>query len=144
MQALQRELAERLSVETADHALQRVLRDDDLSRLGDAALEARRNVDRAAQDRVVDAFLRADVADNGRAAVDPDANLDDRQSDFLALVVPFADEPLQHDARQHGAIGVIILLDRCAEEGHHGVADEFVERAAIREDRFHRATEKVR
>src|SRR5439155_1426877 len=45
---------------------------------------------------------------------------------------------------EHGGTGTIVLHDRRSEKCHRGVADEFVERPAVREDRFHRAREKVR
>src|SRR5436309_558813 len=79
LQAFERELAEGFGLEAAHHAIERVLRNDHLAGFGHAALEARRDVDRAAEHRVVDALLRADVADHRRAAVDPDTHLDDRQ-----------------------------------------------------------------
>ncbi len=39
---------------------------------------------------------------------------------------------------------MIVLRDGGAEEGHDGVADEFIERAAVGEDRLHGAGEEVR
>src|SRR5437763_1735551 len=111
LQAFESELAESLGGEAAHHAIKRVLRDHDLPRFRDATLEPRRDVHRAAKDGVVDALLGADVADNRRTAVDADTNLHFWQSDFLAFVVPFADQALQHDAGEDGAIGVIFLRD---------------------------------
>src|SRR5947207_979554 len=91
LQPLERELPESLGREAAHDAIERVLRDDDLTRFGDSALEPRGDVHGAAENGVVDALLGADVPYDGRAAVDADANLHLRQSDFLALVVPLAD-----------------------------------------------------
>src|SRR5437868_3618326 len=93
LQAFESELAESLGGEAAHHAIERVLRDHNLPGFRDAALEPRRDVHRAAKDGVVDALLGADVADNCRTAVDPDSNFHCRQPDFLALVIPFSDQP---------------------------------------------------
>src|SRR5512141_865929 len=77
LQALQGELAEGLRDETADDAFERVLGDDDLAGLGHTALEAGSDVHGAAEDRVIDALLGADVTDDRRPAVDADADADD-------------------------------------------------------------------
>src|SRR6266545_8218425 len=69
LQALESELAEGLGIEASDDAVQRVLRDDHLTRFRDAALQPRRDIDRCAKDRVVDAFLGADVAHDCQTAL---------------------------------------------------------------------------
>src|SRR5215212_7575206 len=63
LEAFEGELAERLDVEAAHHAVERVLRDHQLARLRDAPLEARGDIHRSAEHGVVDALLRAHVAD---------------------------------------------------------------------------------
>ena len=52
--------------------------DDDVARLRDELLHARRDVDGVAEHGVVDAALRADVADDRLAGVDRDADLEGR------------------------------------------------------------------
>src|SRR6266550_5979870 len=57
LQPFERELAERLGRETAHHAIECVLRDDDLTGLRDAAFQPRGDVHGRAEDGVVDALL---------------------------------------------------------------------------------------
>ena len=42
-----------------------------------------------------------------------------------------ADRVADRERRAHGALGVVLVRDRCAEDGHHRVADELLDRAAV-------------
>ena len=54
----------------------------------------------------------------------------DVEAGELALAVPGLEAAAQRQGGQHGALRVVGLLERCAEERHRGVADELVEGAA--------------
>src|SRR2546426_1516327 len=102
-----------------------VLSDDDGHGSGDRALEAAGDVHRVAEDGV---FLLVDAADPPGprlAAVDADPDL--QVGSLLALGVELI-EPLPHlEGGLDGPAGMVRHVERCAEDGHDGIADELVE-----------------
>ena len=84
------------------------------------ALQPRRRVDDVAgHHRVALAGLRAE-RDERLAGVDGGADLQ-----------LLADRVADRERRPHRALGVVLVRDRRAEDGHHGVADELLDRAAV-------------
>ena len=53
-----------------------------------------------------------------------------------------ADRVDQLQGRPHGAFGVVLVGGRCAPHGHHGVADELLDGAAVAPDDLGRAGSK--
>ncbi len=84
-------------------------------------LEPRRRVDDVAGDHALALLRPRAERDECLPGVDADAELE------LDLLVedPVADG----ECRSHRALGVVLVRDRGAEHGHHGVADELLDRA---------------
>ena len=98
-------------------------------------LEARRHVDRVAHHGVA-------VADRSRhhlAGVDADAEREAHAELLAALAVRVLHRLLHGEAGPHGALGIVLVGDRSAEDAHHVVADELVDRSAEALDLAHRA-----
>ena len=98
-----------------------------------------REIDRVADDRIGQARPRSEIPDNDGAACHADADID---SVSLPGVADLAAKPvidrrnmvLQRDGGVHGTRMVVGLCQRRVPEGHDAVADEFVQRAAMRHD----------
>ena len=91
------------------------------------ALQAGGDVDGVAGE---EALARAGVdveAHQGLAGVDADADLDGLAGDARQGV----DLVDQAQAGAHGALGVVLVQRRHAEDGDHGVADELLDGAAV-------------
>ena len=74
------------------------------------------------------------VADRTRedlSGVDADAQREADAVGSLELLVQFLHRPLHAECGAHGALLVVLVGDRCAEERHHVVADVLVDRAAV-------------
>ena len=85
-----------------------------------------------ADDRVVEANLGTDIADQHVAGVDADAHLDG-----AAVVVDKlggAQGALARQRRPAGGQRVVRIVERRAPERHDGIADELVDGAAVRVD----------
>ena len=94
-------------------------------------LQARRHVDGVAGEEAL-AARGVDVGAHERlAGVDPDADLDGSAADARQGVELVDDA----QAGAHGALGVVLVHGRHAEDGDHGVADELLDRAAVGLDR---------
>ena len=94
-------------------------------------LQARRHVDGVAGEEAL-AARGVDVGAHERlAGVDPDADLDRSAADARQGVELVDDA----QAGAHGALGVVLVHGRHAEDGDHGVADELLDRAAVGLDR---------
>ncbi len=106
----------------------------DRSRLRNVFLEAGGDVDGVTEDRVIDTGRRPDVTYHDRSRVHRHPNLDAIEAFGFALAVPDVQGLQQFDGRTHGALGVILLRQRRTEERHDGIADEFIERAAVFEN----------
>src|SRR5215510_1473095 len=98
------------------------------------ALEAACEIDAVTNDRVVEPFLVAHVADNHLSGVDADTRSETR----LALTFPLAKQggqPILGGHRGHaGVVSMLVERDRCAPEGHNRIADVFVECPLLSED----------
>ena len=89
--------------------------------VGAADLQTRRRVDDVARGHAL-AGLRAGVERDERlAGRDPDADLE------LAVL---GERVADRERRPHRALRVVLVCDRGAEDGHHGVADELLDGAA--------------
>ena len=119
----------------------RILRDDD----GDAVefrqpLQPRGEVYRIAQRGIGEALFRAHITDRALAGRDPYSRLQEHGGSLLRLRFLFylevhGIERLLHPQRgQAGVAFVTVYFLRRVPEGHHGVADIFINRAALRED----------
>ena len=104
--------------------------DDDLPRPGERE-ESRREVRGVADGRVVHAEVRADGADHDEARVDahPHAELDAVRSPHF--IGQRAELPLDRERSAQGAMGVVLVRDRRAEQRHHAVAQELVDRSLV-------------
>ena len=122
--------ADGLDARVAGYVAGRRLADENDARLGQL-LEARGDVRGVANRGVVHRQVRADVADDDRAGVDPHA---DGQVDAVLLAESGAllvEAAADAQGRQDGATGVILVRDRRPEEGEEAVATEVVEGAAV-------------
>lgn len=120
--------AEILRYDEAAHGLIRRLVDEDLARAG-RGLEARRDVHRVTDDRVMHATLRADVSSDDLSAGDPDSRLQshpwhrrDLEAHHLYL----------HGERgTDGALRIVGVHHRGPEEGEDAVAEQVCDGAAM-------------
>ena len=92
--------------------------EEHLARLG-RLLQARRRVDREPRRERGLGLVRDDLA-----RLDADANLEPE----------LADRVDDRERRPHRALGVVLVRDRNAERGHHRVAGELLDDAAVRRD----------
>ncbi len=98
--------------------------DDHLAGLG-RRLEPGGGVHHVAHGRVVAAGPEG--ADEHLAGVDPDAHAH-RGADAGGLAL---DRALHLEGGPHGPLGVVLVGQRCAEQRHHGVADDLVDPATV-------------
>ena len=117
------------------HAALRLLADEDRHPVELAGpFEPRGQVHRVAHGRVVEAPLRAHVADDGGTGVDADPH-----ADFMPVLVPeilaaLGQPLLASQGRPAGPKGVVGLVDRGVPEGDDGVALVLVQGAAEVQD----------
>ncbi len=107
----------------------------DLARRG-GLLEPLSDCDRLAADEPV---AGGGIAGHDLAGVDPDPDL---EPDF-GLTVELRDALLHGDGRAHRAQRVVLVHDRHAEDRHHLVADELLDRPAVALDRGRRPLEEA-
>jgi hypothetical protein len=93
--------------------------------------QARGEVHAVADGGVVEAVGRAQVADHRRARVHADAHADLRQPLRPQLLAQLRDVLLHLARRPQRMRRLLRVLDRRAEHGHHGVADEAVHGAVV-------------
>ncbi len=111
------------------------LADRDRARSG-GGLKAGRDVDRVADHRVA----VADLPGQDLARVDSDP---EREVDTGDLLVDLVHRALHREAGAHRALGVVLVGDRRAEDGHDVVADELVDGAAEAGDLVAEAPERA-
>ena len=99
------------------------LADQDLARLG-GLLQARGQVDRLAGDQEVAAGARAG---HDQPGVDPDPQV----HPHVAPLGQAGQARAHHDGRPHRPLGIVLVRGRDAEHGHHRVADELLDGAAV-------------
>ena len=95
------------------------------------ALEARREVHRVADDRVLHALLAADVARDDLAGVDADAGPERLQSALDELHVELRERLAHPDRGAHRVERVVVLRHGRAEDRHDRVADVLVDDAVL-------------
>ena len=108
-----------------------------------AALDARGEVDGGADHRVLRPLLGADVAHDGLAGVDADAHQQARAAARDVGLVERVHRALHRERGGRRALGVVDVLDRRAVDREDRVADELVDRAAVRDDDIGHAAEVV-
>src|SRR6185436_11483004 len=136
---LERHLPQVLRLEDVLHLVVRPFADDDGIDLG-RLRQAGGDVDRVAEDRVLDVGRGADVARDDRAGVDRAAHLEFLLRMGLVELLELAEE------RRAGAdrLGRVVLhVERRVEDRHHLVADEVVHVAVVLEDRIRRHLEEL-
>jgi hypothetical protein len=101
--------------------------DQDLPRTG-AALETLGGVDGVARDQRV---APTRVAHDHLARVDPDANGDAFAEQTLELDVQEGQRVSHLCSRAYRPERIVLMQDRCAEDGHDRVADELADGAAV-------------
>jgi hypothetical protein len=140
VQALDRSLPQGLHHNVAFRQIQRLGRDEDRPRHGHL-LQARRQVGRLADGRVVHVEVAPDGADDHVAGVraDSDVQRHARGSVYL-LGVPFHRflHPQRGVTRPYG---VILVGERGTEERHDPVAHHLIDRALVAVDRLHHSLE---
>ena len=111
--------------------------------------EARGEIDRVAEQRIIEMLLRAEIADDAFAGIDADADLHrpERRAGGGRFVRPAAvqlDELAAHRlGRAHRVVGMIGVVERRVPERHDAIADVFVDRAVcIGDDLGHRRQER--
>ena len=122
--ALRLERGRRLDLDGVAHQPVGRLAEQDLARLG-RLLEPRGDVDRVAGRQPLLG------AGDHLAGVDADPELEPRAVAGLELVVQLGEPVPQLGGRAHGAQRVVLVHHRDAEDGHHRVADELLDRAAV-------------
>ena len=119
----------------AAQAAECIFADEDLRRVGFArAFKPRGEVHAVADQRVVHALCRADVAGDHHVGVEADAHLDRLLTALAPIAAPpptFADHG---DRRTNRAVLVVVMRYRKPERRHYRVADEFVEHAFLAGD----------
>ena len=92
------------------------------------ALQARSGVHDVAGDEPFSLLGAGTQGDDGLAGVDADPHLEGERS---VLVVQVLDRLEDAECGANGALGVVLVRDRRAEDGHHRVADELLDGAAV-------------
>ena len=123
----------RLELLVLEDALGRAVR---LLRDGDAVdrrrrLEAGGGVDDVAGDDALALLRTGAERDDRLARVDPDPHL---QRERRVFGVQLLDRLEDAEPRAHGTLGVVLVRDGRSEDGHHGVADELLDRPAVELD----------
>ena len=128
--AAHRHLAERAGVEVVGDETMRGLAEHDRSGLG-ALLQARRDVGRVTDRRVVHAQVAADAADDDEPAVEALAHLEGQRPLALQVASIRLQRALDAERGAHGPLRVILVRDGRAEERHDAVAEELVHGAVV-------------
>ena len=113
-----------------EHALRlavRLLRDRDPVHRR-RPLQAGSRVDDVARDDPLALLGAGAKRDDRLAGVDADAHLEGERG---SAVVQLLDRLEDAEAGANGALGVVLVRDRRAEDGHHRVPDELLDRAAV-------------
>ena len=77
-----------------------------------------------------------EIAGHHVAGVDADADVERRPTGGAPFAVQLGQAGRHRERRRDGVIGVVLVVERRAEERHDHVADELVHRAAVREARW--------
>ena len=111
--------------------------------------QARRQIDRIAEHRIIEAQVGAHIADDASPGVEPDADLerDEALAGFFGLLLALLIERL--DAAEHferGLAGIDLVrrvVQRGVPERHDRVADIFVDRAVVLDDGVGHGREEI-
>ena len=108
-------------------------REDRLARRGQL-LQPLGQVDRVADQRVLETLRRAEQRGRGRTGGQPDTKAERRQPGRGPRVVDLRLPGVHRRRRRDRPVRVVRLRERRAEHGHHRVADELHDRALLAED----------
>ena len=128
--AAHRQLTERSGVEVVGDEPVRGLADHDRSRLR-GLLQARGDVGRVADRRIVHPEVAADAADDDEPAIEALAHLEGEGALALQLALIVLEGTLDAERGAHGPLRMILVSDRSAEECHDAVTEELVHRAFV-------------
>src|SRR5215469_9757084 len=95
------------------------------------ALQPLRCIHRVADNRVVDPVRRADITDNDRAYMDAHADPNRLQSRGGVALIVRRKRALYGDGGPAGRCGWVLNATRRPPKCHHGIADEFIDCAAL-------------
>ena len=104
--------------------------DDHLTRLGEPQ-EPGRQVHRVPHRRVIHPQILADGADHDEARVDAHAHSELDAVHPSHVVGQRFELPLDRERSAERAMGMVFVRDRRAEQRHHAVAEELVDRAFV-------------
>jgi hypothetical protein len=128
-----------------------VIGDQALRRLGDdhmaggrRLLKARRDVRRVADRRVVHPQVVSDAADHDEAGIQPLTDLEADSPAQLKLCLEGIERIADRERRVHGALRVVFMCDRRAEQRHDAVAEELVDGAFVAVHRVEQQLERAR
>src|SRR5205085_7099044 len=100
------------------------------------SFETSGNVYAVADDRIAHPLLGTDIADQHRIAVDADPDVQRLVPLLHPALVQQGHALFDPQGRDAGSPSMILEQGRRAPEGHHAVADEFVDRAGLVIDHF--------
>ncbi len=89
------------------------------------------DVDRTADDTVLGALVRADVAEDDHPGVDADPHLELGETFGPQLVIDLDHGPLHRQRTGDRAFGIVLVGNRSSEQREDGVADEVVDQPVI-------------
>ena len=104
------------------------MRDVDLSRRR-GRLQSRRGVDRVAHDAVLRGCAHRAGHDHPRVDADPKPQLDPELSLHARRML--GKDALHAEGAAKGALGIVLMGDRCTEDHEDRVADELLDRAIV-------------
>jgi hypothetical protein len=108
------------------------------------SLQPRRKIHDVAERGVIHPFGRAEITDHGLADVNPEAGMKRLQSFRLELAIDRLIGGLRLQRGAAGAFAMIGLPVRRVPERHHGVSDELVDGAALRQNDIRQCGEVTR
>src|SRR5262249_21158204 len=101
------------------------------------SLQALRHIDHIAHHRILHTPLGANIAHDGLAAVDADAQMQRRLPTATAHRVEGSGSTLDIQGCLDGALRMVYLLQRRAKHGEEPITEEFVEGAVMFEQHVH-------
>jgi hypothetical protein len=128
--AAHRQLTERAGVKVVGDETVRGLADYDRSRLR-GLLQARGDVGRVADRRIVHPEVAPDAADHDEPAIETLAHPEGEGAVLLQLALIVCEGALDAERGAHGPLCMVLVSDRSAEECHDAVTEELVHRAFV-------------
>ena len=125
-----RQLTQRSGVEVVGDKAVRRFADHDRSRLR-GLLQARGDVGRVADRRIVHPEVAADAADDDEPAIEALAHLEGEGAFTFQLALIVLEGTLDAECGTHRPLPMVLVSDRSAEERHDAVTEELVHRAFV-------------